>query len=335
MLYSDGHRRATIRKMPVLLAMVAGLAVSIPRCAAAATEVPSRWVNDGVYVRLRTRSGKEVELYTDSGGGSLILSRRAAERLALAPVPATDPDVKAALGPDASLATPPPIDPALPALPAPALIARRAAQLTAWPEQADGFLGAFWFANRIWTWDYPNRKLFLETPGSTPPRGANVVPLGFKMKRDGSRTTNFARVSIEVDGKTIDVLLDTGAETVLKPQAAKALAVAKSPTAASMIVSRIFQEWRRAHPDWRYIADAQVGTGSAMIEARNVRIAGIDVGPVWFTERPDANYDRFMSSMMDRPVAGSIRGNALRRLRMTIDFPAARAWFVCERFCLR
>lgn len=87
--------------------------------------------------------------------------------------------------------------------------------------------------------------------------------------------------------------------------------------------------------DWRYIADAQVGTGSAMIEARNVRIAGIDVGPVWFTERPDANYDRFMSLMIDRPIAGSIGGNALHRLQMTIDFPAARAWFACERFCFR
>ncbi|EQD64859.1 hypothetical protein B1B_06571, partial [mine drainage metagenome] len=66
---------------------------------------------------------------------------------------------------------------------------------------------------------------------------------------------------------------------------------------------------------------------AAMIEVLRLRIAGCTVGPVWFTERPDANFLRMMSSMTRGPVDGSLGGNALRGLRMTIDYPRALAWF--------
>lgn len=323
-----------MRPLHIAILSLAGLTLASSGAARAATEIPGRFVNDGVYVRLATRSGQALELYTDTGGGGLILSRRAADRLGLAVTPLADPEAKAEMGPDAAKANAPAIDPRLPPLPS-ALVTTRTAQIPFWTEQLDGVLGAPWFAGRIWTWDFPGGKLWLEDAAWTAPKAAVLVPLGFKTNPDGSRPTSFPRMAIEVDGRRIEVLLDTGAVTVLKPAARTALGVGDEPRATSMIVSRIFEGWRRAHPDWRYIPDAQARTGAAMIEAPHVVVAGFDVGPVWFTERPDANYDGYMSAMMDKPVEGSIGGNALRGLRMTIDYPRAQAWFACETACRR
>jgi hypothetical protein len=154
-----------------------------------------------------------------------------------------------------------------------------------------------------------------------------MAPLGFRTEHDGSRSNNFARIKIEIDGQALQVLLDTGAETLLKPAARMEVGGPSGIRAASMIERRVFEEWHVQHPDWRYIPDAQVATGAAMIEVPHLRLAEIDVGSVWFTERPDANFDRFMSSMTDNPVVGSIGGNVFHSLRMTIDYPNAQAWF--------
>jgi hypothetical protein len=58
-----------------------------------------------------------------------------------------------------------------------------------------------------------------------------------------------------------------------------------------------------------------------------VEIAGFRTGPVWFTRRSDSAYQKFMSPMMDEPVVGSIGGNALHDLSMTVDYPRSRAFF--------
>jgi hypothetical protein len=66
----------------------------------------------------------------------------------------------------------------------------------------------------------------------------------------------------------------------------------------------------------------------SMIEVPEVRIAGQSVGPVWFTQRPDAAFHDFMAQWMDRPVDGALGGSAFRFFRMTVDYPRARASFV-------
>lgn len=103
--------------------------------------------------------------------------------------------------------------------------------------------------------------------------------------------------------------------------------------ATSMIADSVFQAWRRDHPDWRVIEQAQAGTGSAMIEVPWVELAGWRVGPVWFTHRPDANFHEFMSSMMAARVEGALGGNALGHFTMTIDYPRSQAWFRCIVAC--
>src|SRR5690606_19061246 len=89
---------------------------------------------------------------------------------------------------------------------------------------ADGMLGEAWFGGRTWTWDYPRGRLLLEGDDWRAEPSATRVPLGFKRDADGGRATNFPRIAIKVAGKPIDVLLDTGATTVLSEGAMEVLA---------------------------------------------------------------------------------------------------------------
>ena len=64
----------------------------------------------------------------------------------------------------------------------------------------------------------------------------------------------------------------------------------------------------------------------AMLRVPDVVLAGIHLGPVWFTSRPDAKFEKFMSSMTAGPVEGSLGGNALASVELTVDYVRARAW---------
>ena len=133
---------------------------------------------------------------------------------------------------------------------------------------------------------------------------------------------------MRIDGAPLALLLDTGATTVLTPEALAAVG-GEGPAmrATSMISDTVFRRWRAAHPDWRVIEEAQLGSRSAMIEVPVVDIGGLSVGPVWFTHRSDRAFHDYMSSMMDAPIEGALGGNALHELIMTIDYPGARAAF--------
>jgi hypothetical protein len=132
-----------------------------------------------------------------------------------------------------------------------------------------------------------------------------------------------------VDGESLDLLFDTGATVELTAEAHRQLGEAAPATqATSFITSSVLGHWRARHPDWPVIpgADRSV-TGMAMIQVPEVRIADLGVGPVWFTERPDANFHQYMAQWMDRPVEGALGGDALRFFRVTVDYPAAVARF--------
>jgi hypothetical protein len=310
--------------------LLAGLASAAT--AMAGEIVPSRFEADTVYVLLPTARGP-VELYTDTGGGGFILSERAADRLHLKVGKADNAALSAELGAQARIAAPPQLTGRLPKLPARAIVLPRAAQIPAWPEQGDGFVGASWFAGGIWTWDYPGHRLVHERSDWRPPADARTVALSFKVDPDGTRPTNFARVQITIDGRALPMLLDTGAETFLTEDAVQRLGGGPQLRATSMIAASVFDQWRSAHPDWRFIDNAQVATNAAMIEVPSVEIAGFRTGPVWFTRRSDKNFHEFMSSMMDARVEGALGGNALRNFVMTIDYPKALLSLQCRAGC--
>lgn len=286
--------------------------------------LPARFEAGRVFLDETTASGQPIVFFTDTGGGRMI-TQAAAERLGLSLTPASPSGEGGMIGTApapvlaAGAVTPPP--------PAGPVAVAAGSQIPGWPVDYDMLLGGSWFADRIWTLDYPAGRMVVETADWRPPAEAVVLPLGFQV-RDGARTTHFPRIEVRIDGDAVSLLLDTGATTVLTPEAVSALADGgPQARATSMISDTLFQRWRAAHPDWRVIEAAQVGTGSAMIEVPEVRIGALTVGPVWFTHRPDRAFHGFMGQFMDARIEGALGGNAFDGLVLTIDYPGSRAAF--------
>ena len=72
------------------------------------------------------------------------------------------------------------------------------------------------------------------------------------------------------------------------------------------------------------VDSADARGGAPMILVPSVRLAGVDLGPAWFTRRADANFGDFMSRWTDRPVVGALGGSAFAHAELTLDYPAAR-----------
>lgn len=322
--------------------LTALLALSINTASTSATatktqELSTHIVANRVFVDATTESGNHLVFYTDSGGGTNMLCREAAERNGLKVKPINDPDTERELGKNTGI-TKFPAFKAGHGLPVNSdgnsdLLVR---DCTGWLAHAegDGFLSNRWFAGRTWTWNYPNGSLRIEGADFRPPADATESPIGFKSDSHGKRSRNFPRIVIHVDGIAIDMLLDTGATTMLSPQAEAAIADGL-PTlrATSFITHSQFETWQRKHPDWQILDKAEVGTQARMIEVPIVEIGGAYVGPVWFTERPDSAFHKFMAQMMDKPTEGALGGNALRHFEMTVDYPRATAYFRCLKDC--
>src|SRR5262249_1985416 len=152
--------------------------------------------------------------------------------------------------------------------------------------RAAGFLGQGWFAGRVWTFDYPARRLFLRSPGDLPAVAPeHRVALGFQTGPDGRRTSHFAPLpALALAAPTLDCLVDTGATTFLTDAALQALNDGRpGERAASFVTTSSFARWHRQHPDWRVVETAEKGSNEAMIEVPAVRVGGCTVGPVWFT----------------------------------------------------
>ncbi len=194
----------------------------------------------------------------------------------------------------------------------------------------DGLLGQAWFAGRVWTFDYPDGKLWLRAAGDLPEVAPpHRVTLGFPADSEGKRETNYPRIQVRVDGETLDLLFDTGATLTLTESASKVLADGRPADRATSFITRsTFERWHQRHPDWRVIEEGDTHIpGSALIEVPRIEVAGHEVGPVWFTTRPDANFREYMSQFMDKPIEGALGGNALGFFRVTVDYVQAVAVF--------
>ena len=193
----------------------------------------------------------------------------------------------------------------------------------------DGMLGQQWFAGRVWTFDYPNKTLLWRSPDDLPPHDkSHEVKLGFKTSPSGRRQNNFARIPIEIDGETIDFVLDTGATNVLSEDVLKQLGDGRpAERASSFLVRSVFERWHKQHPDWHTLENVKTLTGSAMLEVPSITIGGFKVGPVWFTVQSDVGFQSVLGSLMDKPIQGALGGSALHYLRMTVDWPNGIAIF--------
>ncbi len=290
-------------------------------------EIPVEVVENRFFAVPITPAGDHLRFYTDTGGGLFVFGSLV-RRLGLPTETSAVDGEKAELARlpafrrEASIPGPLGGDGKIPVMPA----SREPKAAAPW----DGMLGQAWFSGRVWTWDYPGRRLLWRKDGSLPGvEPTHRAPLGFKRNGSGKRETDFARIAVTIDGQALDLLLDTGAEIRLSPAALARLADAGPESrATSFIAATHFDGWRTKHPDWRVIEDADANVhGEPMIQVPEVTVAGYTVGPVWFTRRPDPNFHQFMSQWMDRTVEGALGGSALRFFRVSVDYPNAVAVF--------
>lgn len=306
--------------------LAALLALALATAPAAAQPVPAQFVNGHVWLTPRV-DGRELRLFTDTGGGFNAISRDVASTMGLAM------ETVEADGQDMTLTAFPVFDADARLPPAPTYFMQgrlAVVEPAAFPFATDGFLGGRWFADGIWDFDYPAGTLH-RLAAFEPGPGMHGVNLGFQVGADGQRSMHFPSMPLNVAGEELHVLLDTGATATLGEDAAAAFGLPTgTPIGTSFIEREVFDRWTAANPGWRVLerGDALRGQSFRMIEVPELVIGGLAIGPVWFTERPPGAFQNYMASMMDRPTWGALGGSAFRHARMVVDYPAAKAWFV-------
>jgi len=305
--------------------------------------VPTDFVGGRFFARWRLRDSGEARFYLDTGGGFNMLAPDGVGRLGGTPEPKvvdgnTIPWVR--IRRDIG-------DESFPPIPSDERFVtdgrdhRRTIRLLALPAEGeaglmwqefaresvrvDGMLGPQWFADRVWALDYPGRRLlyFGTDAVSSIPAGC-WAPLGFQVDSAGHRTMHFPRITAVVDGDSVDFLFDSGATTTLTDSARQMVNPGeRDDHATSFIIHARFEQWHERHPDWPILSNAERGRGSRMIRVPLIEVAGQRIGPVWFTERPDASFRR-MSQWTDRAVEGALGGSAWRYATVVLDYPRAR-----------
>lgn len=173
--------------------------------------------------------------------------------------------------------------------------------------------------NKSWTFDYPNNEIWVNTPiDETQRNNPNVQMVGFKKDEQNVNIYGHPRITVEIDGDSLDVLFDTGATMVLSEDGKKQMKTDKKTLGGSFIAVSIFQKWRKNHPDWTYFPKGDLA--GDIIEVPLVKIGEHEVGPVLFATRPDENWSEGMIVSMDKIVKGAIGGSALKYFKVIIDY---------------
>ena len=306
--------------------------------------VPADFVGNRVFVRWAAPGNQSLRFYTDTGGGVLSIFPEAVQRLSL-PVDTLNWTHGADHGIAMRVHIPIALNEALvPPVPSALSVGFRLTPKASTtvlllvendgspPEDEtgyewDGRLGSAWFADRVWTIDYPNRRIYFDGTKSVAPTDPSCwVPLGFQTDSTGHRTNSFPRITARIDGEDIQFLLDTGARTELTDSAWRIVGSHEPQhRATSFITTQRFEQWHKKHPEWLIVPDAEKPGGAAMMRVPTIEVGGQQIGPVWFTERPDRSFRDFMSQYMDQPIEGALGGSAWRYVTLVLDYPGAKA----------
>ena len=247
-----------------------------------------------------SRRTRQVLCWFDTGGGSFVLTKPVVDALGLA----TTGPVESAEGSHYQ----PIATPRMYVDNAEIVLAGGAAMMsldgpTIDPSVASpGFLpGRFLREHRVLL-DYPAKRFGLDQP-------LDAAAVGLSVQIDAH--TAFPRIEVIIDGERQGLLLDSGAS-------------------CTMLSQTFIDKLAAKHPDWKTVTGAygpanMRGT-RAETDARMMRIPEIDLGGIVLRDvaavsrRPDT-FERWMSNMMSAPIIGALGGNALRNLRLTIDYP--------------
>lgn len=307
------------------LVMVALCIVTL--CASATADpVPVEYQHDRIFIRTEAPDGSVVRFLTDSGGGFNAVTESMAHRLSL-----TEVNTVTVNGKERPLVEFPKFL-EMAGIPRPAAERWLQGGLVVVPDaklEGHGFLGSRWFEGKIWTFDYSEGTLNSST-SLVFDSEYQATPIGFRSDVDGVRDLSFPRISIEVDGEALDMLLDTGATARLTESSAKEYGLPTGTRVGTSYISKpIFNSWVQQNPDWNVVDNGEDVTEHIfpMIEVPEVTVAGITVGPVWFVQRPKGTFEEWISQMTDSPVVGAVGGSLFRHFRMAIDYPDATAYF--------
>jgi hypothetical protein len=182
----------------------------------------------------------------------------------------------------------------------------------------DGQLGATWLDDRIWTFDYVNQQLWLDH--SMPSyHSSEIVPLQF------DRMHRYPRIPVNIGGAQYTAALDTGASVALNTSARTALNDGlPAVRAASFVPLGTLKQWRAAHPDWQFIANAGISRGVSLIRVPEVRADRVVFHDVWFSTRP--NDDVFKGDSVDLKIGATAFGSCA----VTIDYVHDLSAFRCS-----
>jgi Aspartyl protease len=241
--------------------------------------------SDGRFERLLTN--------IDTGGGAVVLSRKAVDTLGLTGHQAgrMPPGMLALDLKDVRAGTI--------ALPVP-FAAMNSSQTGGFNPgaSAPAFLPGAVLAPHVATFDYTGKALWIDGP---PLEDGMPLIVGI------SKNT-FPRVELEIDGERFGFLLDTGASF-------------------SMLSQTLIDRLHAKHPDWTYIAGAygpanMIGKGD--LASHMLRIPNARWGPFDLTldvvSRANGTFEKYMSSMMSAPIVGAIAGNVLRNFTLRLDY---------------
>lgn len=275
--------------------------VPLPARGAALASVPLTVRNNRIYasfgVPAASGAREPVVFQIDTGGGSIVIARRTANRLGLKLRPQTSPQPSRIYVPIV--------------LDAVDVAEIRVATHATYTTVADtdryspgaaspGFFGGAWLGDHVVTYDYLYGALSLDGP---PLERAAALPVTIHPE------SGFPRVELTIDGQTYGVLLDTGASF-------------------TMLSRAVVDPLRSKYPGWRYREGAYGPANmqgdeevrAAMMRLRDVRWGGIALGDVDVVTRPPSTFEGYMSTRTAGPIVGALGGNVLRNVAARLDY---------------
>jgi hypothetical protein len=183
----------------------------------------------------------------------------------------------------------------------------------------DLFLGQNFFMTHSWTFDYLHQQIWVNTPlGNVDKSNPHVQHIGFVKNSKGVNVYGHGSILVEIDGIVYEMLFDTGATLVLSDEGKQAFNTSAKTKAASYMARSVFSKWHAQHPEWKYYKHAD--WNADVIEVPSIKMAGNEIGPVLFAERPDEAWSVNMRGSTDTLVKGAIGGSALKYLKVTVDY---------------
>jgi hypothetical protein len=290
---------------------------------AAQTVIPTRYVADRFFAAPVTQQGDTLMMLMDTGGGNVFVTKRTLIRMGVTPKfimvaegdSVWDGGKFPTFRPGASIP---------PALGTPKGVLFGFGDRLLKDLGGDGMVGHNWFAGRVWVLDYPHHQAaYFPTASAPKPFGPHTIPMTLKAPLE----QDDPRIQVIVAGDTVDMLLDTGATSVLSPEAIGIVGAGPAERASAFAAARLWDGWHKKHPEWRVITGGEANMHADLIGVPNVSMAGYDVGTIWFAKRPDRVYDGMMKALMDKPILASVGGLAFRQFTLTLDYVNQRVTF--------